>query len=110
MLKNLEAGEYTVSELEAPEGYKKSNEIVKFNVANDNKTVNVEFKNEKIKNPVELSKKDATTSKELPGAHLVVKDADGNVVDEWTSTKEEHKIKDLKPGKYTLSETIMLKS
>ncbi len=105
-LKNLEAGEYTVTEEEAPEGYKKSSEIVKFNVANDDKTVNVEFKNEKIKNPVEVSKKDATTSKELPGAHLVVKDADGNVVDEWTSTKEEHKIKDLKPGKYTLSETI----
>ena len=105
-LKNLEAGEYTVTEVEAPEGYKKSNEVVKFMVANDDKTVNVEFKNEKIKNPVEFSKKDATTSKELPGAHLVVKDIDGNIVDEWVSTEEEHKIKDLKPGMYTLSETI----
>ena len=105
-LKNLDAGEYTVTEVEAPEGYKKSNEVVKFMVSNDDKTVNVEFKNDKIKNPVEFSKKDATTSKELPGAHLVVKDIDGNVVDEWVSTEEEHKIKDLKPGKYSLSETI----
>ena len=85
-LKNLDAGTYTVTELEAPSGYKKSNETVKFTVANDDKTISVNFKNEKLKNPVELSKKDATTSKELPGAHLVVKDAEGNVVDEWVST------------------------
>ena len=105
-LKNLEAGTYTVVELEAPSGYKKSNETVKFTVANDNKTVTVTFKNEKIKNPVELSKKDATNGKELPGAHLVVKDSNGNVVDEWISTEKEHVIKDLKAGKYSLSETI----
>ena len=105
-LRNLAAGDYTITEVEAPIGYKKSNEIVKFKVSNDDKTVNVEFKNDKINNPVEISKKDATTSEELPGAHLVVKDIDGNVVDEWTSTLEEHTIKDLKPGKYTLSETI----
>jgi len=106
VINNLAAGTYTVSEVEAPNGYKKSDKTVSFTVANDDKTVNVEFENEKIKNPVELSKKDATTSKELPGAHLVVKDADGNVVDEWVSTTTEHKIKDLKPGTYTLSETI----
>ena len=105
-LNNLDAGEYTVEEQSAPNGYKKSSEKVKFTVANDDKTVNVTFKNNKIKNPVEISKKDATTSKELPGAHLVVKDANGNVVDEWTSTNEEHIIKGLKEGKYTLSETI----
>ena len=105
-LKNLDAGEYSVSELEAPEGYKKSEKIVKFTVDNDDKTVNVTFENDKIKNPVEVSKKDATTSKELPGAHLVVKDSKGNVVDEWISTDEVHIIKGLKEGKYTLSETI----
>ena len=105
-LKNLDAGTYTVVELAAPSGYKKTNETVKFTVANDDKTVTVNFKNEKIKNPVELSKKDATTSKELPGAHLVVKDSSGNVVDEWISTDEVHIIKDLKAGKYSLTETI----
>ena len=105
-LKNLAAGTYTVSEETAPEGYKKSDETVKFTVNNDDKTVNVEFKNDKLKNPVEISKKDATTSKELPGAHLVVKDSKGNVVDEWTSTNVEHKIKNLKAGDYSLTETI----
>lgn len=55
---------------------------------------------------VQISKIDATTNKELPGAHLVVKNADGKVVDEWDSTTEVHVIKGLKPGKYTLTETI----
>ena len=55
---------------------------------------------------VQISKIDATTNKELPGAHLVVKDANGKVIDEWTSTEEVHVIKVLNPGKYTLTETI----
>lgn len=55
---------------------------------------------------VQISKIDATTSEELEGAHLVVKNSEGKVIDEWTSTKEVHIIKGLKPGKYTLTETI----
>ena len=55
---------------------------------------------------VQISKIDATTNKELPGAHLVVKDANGKVIDEWISTEEVHVIKGLNPGKYTLTETI----
>ena len=55
---------------------------------------------------VQISKIDATTSEELPGAHLVVKDANGKIIDEWISTKEVHIIKGLQPGKYTLTETI----
>ncbi len=55
---------------------------------------------------VQISKIDATTNKELPGAHLVVKDANGKVIDEWISTEEVHVIKGLNLGKYTLTETI----
>ena len=55
---------------------------------------------------VQISKTDATTSEELPGAHLVVKNSEGNIIDEWTSTNEVHVIKGLQPGKYTLTETI----
>ena len=53
-----------------------------------------------------ISKQDATNSKELPGASLVVKAYDGTVIDEWISTDEPHMIKNLKPGIYTLTETI----
>ena len=56
---------------------------------------------------VEISKRDITTSEELEGAHLQVKDADGNIVDEWISGKEPHMIKNLYCGHdYTLTETI----
>ena len=38
---------------------------------------------------------------------MTVKDVDGNIVDEWTSTDKPHSIEGLVVGKtYTLSETI----
>lgn len=55
---------------------------------------------------VEITKVDVTNGEELEGAHLVVKDSTGKIVDEWTSTKEAHVIENLVPGKYTLTETI----
>lgn len=69
---------------------------------NDTITLNI------TKNPrIEISKVDATTGKELEGAHLVLKDSNNNIIDEWTSTKEVHIIeKNITPGKYTLTETI----
>ena len=55
---------------------------------------------------VELSKTDLTTGEELPGARLQLTDENGAVVEEWTSTKEPHIIKELVVGKsYTLTET-----
>ena len=43
----------------------------------------------------------------MKGASLVVKDKDGNVIDEWVSTTEPHIIKNLTVGEtYTLEETI----
>ena len=42
---------------------------------------------------------------EIEGAELQVIDEDNNVVDEWTSTKEPHRINNLVEGKtYTLIE------
>ena len=42
--------------------------------------------------------------KELPGAKLMILDADGKVVESWTSTEEAHYIEMLPIGKYTLRE------
>jgi len=55
---------------------------------------------------IKISKQDITTEKELPGATLVVRNSDGKIVDKWVSTNKPHTIDDLKPGKYTLEETI----
>lgn len=60
---------------------------------------------------VEISKQDITTKKELEGAKLKVTDKNGNVVDEWTSTKETHMIENLTIGEtYTLTEEIAPKN
>ena len=39
---------------------------------------------------VRISKQDITTGEELPGAKLQVIDKNGDVIEEWTSTKEPH--------------------
>ena len=45
---------------------------------------------------------------ELEGAKLQVIDKDGNVVEEWVSSKEEHVIYGLPEGSYTLHEELVL--
>lgn len=55
---------------------------------------------------VQISKVDATTGEELPGATLTVKDSNGQVIDTWVSGEEPHIIYGLEPGVYTLTEEI----
>lgn len=55
---------------------------------------------------IKISKQDITTKKELAGAHLILRDSNNNIIDEWTSTTEAHYIDFLPAGKYTLEETI----
>ena len=95
--------EYVITELKSPDGYA-TVEPVTFKTDED-KNLTVEMIDEITR--VEVSKQDITTNKELPGATLVVKDKDGNVLDEWVSTSEPHIIRNLIVGEtYTLSETI----
>lgn len=51
-----------------------------------------------------IKKTDATTTKELPGATLQIFDSEGNIVEEWVSTEEEHYVYGLPSGEYTLRE------
>jgi hypothetical protein len=109
LISNLAAGKYTLSETIAPEGYQKTTETVSFNVVSGKVTDPVVMYNKPIPEPskIKISKQDITTKAELPGAKLVLKDALGNVVEEWTSSTTPHYItKKLAPGKYTLSETV----
>ena len=116
----LPAGEYTLKEIAAPDGYVIANDIrftvdVYGNVTVENVEATVTSENG---NPlivmvddttkVQISKQDITTGEELPGATLQIIDEDGNVVEEWVSTDEAHFIEGkLIAGKeYTLRETI----
>jgi uncharacterized surface anchored protein len=54
---------------------------------------------------VDISKQDITNGKELPGAKLEIRDADGNLVEGWTSGKVPHTVRGLELKKeYTLTE------
>ena len=58
-----------------------------------------------IRGNLYVTKTDITGTKEVAGAKLKVTDKDGKTVDEWTSTKDVHIIKNLNSGeKYTLTE------
>ena len=102
-IEGLESGKtYKLIETIAPDGYAKSTEI-EFKVDNTNKIQKVTM----IDKVVEMSKVDIG-GKEIEGATIQVKDEKGNIVDEWTSTKESHKIKNLEEGKkYTLHEEVV---
>ena len=60
---------------------------------------------EKVKPRIKISKQDIATKTELPGATLVIKDANGDVIETWESTDTPVEF-ELDAGKYTLCETI----
>ena len=55
---------------------------------------------------VEIHKTDIVSGEELPGAHLEIHDADGNLIDAWISTDKPHYVEKLPVGDYTLTETL----
>ena len=107
-IKGLEAGNYTLCETQAPDGYILSTEKKEFEVKEDGTVTSIVFYNEKQEtkpNKVAISKQDMTTKQELPGATLVIKDANGKEIDRWVSTNEVHYV-ELEKGTYTLTEVI----
>lgn len=65
----------------------------------------VDGTNTNLRTSVDISKQDITNSKELPGAQLEIRDADGNLVEGWTSGKTPHTVRGLELEKeYTLTE------
>ena len=101
---------YYVKELYAPDGFVTNDEVKEFTfeyAGEDQPTVTYDFTFDNQPTVVEFTKSSLTTGKELPGCKLKVVDADGNIVDEWTSGKEAHIIKELTAGKkYTMTETL----
>lgn len=102
MIQGLEADEeYVLKETKTPDGY--ATFKAQTFKANESKDALLSMTDEDTK--VEVSKQDITTKKELEGAKLKVTDKEGNVIDEWTSGKQPHMIKNLTSGEtYTLTE------
>ena len=117
----LQAGNnYCLKETKAPDGYKIMNNgetKFKLTIYGGIEIPDEEETEEKEKDPttiiianeynnVYISKQDITTKQELPGAHLIVTDQDGNTIKDgdWISTTEPHLLKALNPGTYTITE------
>ena len=108
MISGLEAGEeYVLKETKTPNGY--ATFKTETFTAEEGKDTSLSINDEDTK--IEISKQDITTKKELEGAKLKVTDKDGKVIDEWTSGKQPHMIKNLTAGEtYTLTEVIAPKN
>ena len=108
---DLPLGQYYVKELKAPAGFVSSDEVLNLDASyqgQDVKTVKLKTVKKNQPTTVEITKSDVTTGVELDGAKLTVLDKEGNVVDQWTSVKDQpHVIKRLTVGKeYTLREEM----
>ena len=113
-IKGLKTGvEYTLKETVAPEGYAVTTNIT-FSIDESGKVTSTGTVTEDGvllvedgKTKVSVSKVDIADGKELEGAHIQILDSEGNIVEEWDSTKEAHEISGLKTGEeYTLKETV----
>ena len=101
-IEGLKVGEkYTLKEEIQVDSYVKATDI-EFTVENTNKVQKVTM----IDKVVEMSKVDIGGN-EIEGAKMQVLDDEGNIIDEWVSEKEPHKIKNLEEGKsYILHEEV----
>lgn len=94
----LPLGHYQLKETQALEGYVPSNKVYDIDLIYDHSdkviyTKQINAVNEKT--TTEISKIDATSEKELEGAHLSLKDKDGNIIEEWISGQEPHIVRGL---------------
>ena len=100
---------FEIKEIHAPIGYASTDQSIEIDASyqgQDKEIIEFSsiFENEITQ--TEISKKDATTGEELPGAHLTIKEKNGPIFETWISTNEPHIVKGLEFGKtYELIET-----
>ena len=89
-------GTYTLKETKAPAGYKISEEETKFTISDTNRNIILKIENTALTKLVNIVKIDKATGQPLAGAHLVVKNEQGEVIADFVSTEQPYTIKDLK--------------
>jgi len=103
------SGRYRIVEITAPAGYLLDSTPMEVSFTYEGQQIAwqvVDGTNTNLRTTVDISKQDITNGKELPGAKLEIRAADGNLVEGWTSTKTPHTVRGLELEKeYTLTET-----
>ena len=103
------SGRYRIVEVKAPAGYLLDSTPMEVTFTYEGQQIAwqvVDGTNTNLRTSVDISKQDITNGKELPGAKLEIRAADGNLVEGWTSTKTPHTVRGLELEKeYTLTET-----
>lgn len=102
------SGRYRIVEITAPAGYLLDSTPVDVEFTYEGQQIAwqvVNGTNTNLRTSVDISKQDITNGKELPGAKLEIRDADGNLVEGWTSGKTPHTVRGLElENEYTLTE------
>lgn len=102
------SGRYRIVEVKAPAGYLLDSTPMEFSFTYEGQQIAwqvVNGTNTNLRTGVDISKQDITNGKELPGAKLEIRDADGNLVEDWTSGKTPHTVRGLELEKeYILTE------
>ena len=102
------SGRYRIVEVAAPAGYLLDSTPMEVTFTYEGQQTPwqvVDRTNTNLCTSVDISKQDITNGKELPGAKLEIRDADGSLVEGWTSGKVPHTVRGLELEKeYTLTE------
>ena len=102
------SGRYRIVEITAPAGYLLDSTPMEVSFTYEGQQIAwqvVDGTNTNLRTSVDISKQDITNGKELPGAKLEIRDADGNLVEGWTSGKVLHTVRGLELEKeYSLTE------
>ena len=102
------SGRYRIVEVKAPAGYLLDSTPVDVEFTYEGQQIAwqiVDGTNTNLRTGVDISKQDITNGKELPGAKLEIRDADGNLIEGWISGKVPHTVRGLELEKeYTLTE------
>ena len=102
------SGRYRIVEITAPAGYLLDSTPMEVPFTYEGQQIAwqvVDATNTNLRTSVDISKQDITNGKDLPGAKLEIRDADGSLVEGWTSGKVPHTVRGLElENDYTLTE------
>ena len=107
LLKDIQDGTYYIEETQAPAGYLQNTKKYSFTISDAKPKVTITISNKKkteVERSIQIIKIDADTQEPLAGAHIQVKDKDGNIIADFVTTEQNYVINNIQDGTYTVEE------